>query len=150
MPGPVVNGVKLSQSSAGSSLAQANESVPFLPLLSEGSIRLVLLTSGVMLVARLRQTTDSDGDRAYQLIRPLRLEKQDDSGPWSLHSYLAGLTPQRNVVMLKAAVAALLEPEARILQAYTRSTNQECPPSETPVERLKKAFQEFTDSIESH
>ena len=96
------------------------------------------------------ETTDSDGDRAYQLIRPLRLEKHDDSGPWSLHSYLAGLTPQRNVVMLKAAVAALLEPEARILQAYTRSTNQECPPSETPVERLKKAFQEFTDSIESH
>ena len=51
--------------------------------------------------------------------------------------------------MLKAAVAAVLEPEARILQAYTRSTNQECPPSETPVERLKKAFQEFTDSIEA-
>jgi hypothetical protein len=50
--------------------------------------------------------------------------------------------------MLKAAVAAVLEPEARILQVYTRSTNQECPPSETPVERLKKAFQEFTDSIE--
>ena len=81
MPGPVVNGVKVGQSSASSSLTQVDESVPFLPLLSEGSIRLVLLTSGVMLVARLRQTTDSDGDRAYQLIRPLRLEKQDDSGP---------------------------------------------------------------------
>ena len=107
MPGPVVNGVKVSHSSAGSSFAQESESTPFLPLLSEGSIRLVLLTSGVMLVARLRQTTDSDGDRAYQLIRPLRLEKQDDSGPWSLHPYLVGLTPQRNVVMLKAAVAAL-------------------------------------------
>ena len=148
MPGPVVNGVKLSHSSSGSSLTHADESAPFLPLLSEGSIRLVLLTSGVTLVARLRQTTDSDGERAYQLIRPLRLDKQDEAGPWSLHPYLSGLTPQRNVVMLKAAVAALLEPEARILQAYTRFTNQECPPSETPVERLKKAFQEFTDSIE--
>jgi len=52
--------------------------------------------------------------------------------------------------MLKAAVAAVLEPEARILQIYTCATNQECPPSETPVERLKKAFQEFTESIESN
>ena len=149
MPGPVVNGVKVGHSSSGSSLTPVDESAPFLPLLSEGSIRLVLLTSGAVLVARLRQTTDSDGDRAYQLIRPLRLDSQDEAGAWSLHPYLDGMTPQRNVVMLKAAVAALLEPEARILQAYTRSTNQECPPSETPVERLKKAFQEFTDSIES-
>ena len=66
--------------------------------------------------ARLRQTTDSDGDRAYQLIRPLRLVKEAETEPWSLLPYLAGLTPQRNVVMLKAAVAAVLEPEARILQ----------------------------------
>lgn len=149
MPGPVVNGVKVSQNSTGASPAQAGDAAPFLPMLSEGAIRVVLLTSGEVLVARLRQTTDSDGERAYQLIRPLRLERRSDLDPWSLQPFLAGLSPQRNVVLLKAAVASLLEPEARILQAYTRATNQECPPSETPVERLKKAFQEFTDSIES-
>ena len=149
MPGPVVNGVRAQRATSAVSLGQEGEATPFLPVLSEGSIRLVLLTSGQMLVARLRQTTDSDGDRAYQLIRPLRLVKEAETEPWSLLPYLAGLTPQRNVVMLKPAVAAVLEPEARILQAYTQSTNQECPPSETPVERLKKAFQEFTDSIEA-
>ena len=148
MPGPVVNGVKAQRSTSAVSLGQEGEVAPFLPVLSEGSIRLVLLTSGEMLVARLRQTTDPMRS-AYQLIRPLRLVKEAETEPWSLLPYLAGLTPQLNVVMLKAAVAAVLEPEARILQAYTRSTNQECPPSETPVERLKKAFQEFTDSIEA-
>ena len=149
MPGPVVNGVKVSRSASGEAAHQMAESHPFLPVLSEGTIRVVLLTSGLLVVARLRQTTDPDGDRAYQLIRPMRLVGDLDGDEWSLHPFLAGLTPQRNIVMLKAAVAAVLEPEARILQVYTRSTNQECPPSETPVERLKKAFQEFTDSIET-
>jgi len=148
MPGPVVNGVKVGRSASGEAGSQVAEALPFLPVLSEGTIRVVLLTSGHLIVARLRQTTDPDGDRAYQLIRPLRLVGDLDGDEWSLQPFLAGLTPQRNIVMLKAAVAAVLEPEARILQVYTRSTNQECPPSETPVERLKKAFQEFTDSIE--
>jgi len=149
MPGPVVNGVKTGRASSSETVPPVAESLPFLPVLSEGAIRVVLLTSGDRLIARLRQTTDSDGDRAYQLIRPLRLIGELNSEHWSLQPFLEGLTPQRNIVMLKAAVAAVLEPEARILQVYTRSTNQECPPSETPVERLKKAFQEFTESIES-
>lgn len=150
MPGPVVNGVKTGRASSGEAAQPVAESLPFLPVLSEGAIRVVLLTSGDWLVARLRQTTDSDGDRAYQLIRPLRLLGEPNGDHWSLQPFLEGLTSQRNIVMLKAAVAAVLEPEARILQIYTCSTNQECPPSETPVERLKKAFQEFTESIESN
>ena len=72
----MVNGVKAQRSTSAFSLGQEGEAAPFLPVLSEGSIRLVLLTSGEMLVARLRQTTDSDGDRAHQLIRPLRLVKR--------------------------------------------------------------------------
>ena len=148
MPGPVVNGVKAQRSTSAVSLGQEGGG-SFLPVLSEGSIRLVLLTSGEMLVARLRQATDSDGDQRLSADSSSSFGEEAETEPWSLLPYLAGLTPQRNVVMLKAAVAAVLEPEARILQAYTRSTNQECPPSETPVERLKKAFQEFTDSIEA-
>ena len=41
-----------------------------LPLVAEGSIRLILLCSGDVLMARLRHTTDRDGDHAYQLLRP--------------------------------------------------------------------------------
>ena len=63
--------------------------------------------------------------------------------------FLAGLTNQSNLVLFKGAVASILEPESRLVQAYTTRTNQECPPSDTPVERLKRAFQEFTDSIEA-
>ena len=52
-------------------------------------------------------------------------------------------------MLFKGAVASILDPEPRLIQAYTTRTNQECPPSDTPVERLKRAFQEFTDSIEA-
>ena len=123
------------------------ESLPFLPVLSEGAIRVVLLVetglSRVFGKPLIPMVTVLISCQTPPVIGELNSEH------WSLQPFLEGLTPQRNIVMLKAAVAAVLEPEARILQVYTRSTNQECPPSETPVERLKKAFQEFTESIES-
>ena len=121
--------------------------------MAEGSIRLLLLTSGDLLMARLRNTTDRDGDPAYQLIRPRRVVLNDSQADgqtanWTLEPYLVGLTRQRNVVLFKTALASVLEPDARLVQAYSEMTAQECPLEETPVERLKRAFQEFTDSFE--
>lgn len=160
MPGPVVNGVRHeSNPGKGARTSEANgvpasASQPFLPLLAEGTIRLVLLTSGQLLIARLRQTTDRDGERAYQLLRPLLVKEKHPSDAaqpgsgWVLSPFLDGLSNQENLVLFKAAVASILNPEPRLLHAYTIRTNQECPPAETPVERLKRAFQEFTDSLE--
>ena len=121
--------------------------------MAEGSIRLLLLTSGDLLMARLRNTTDRDGDPAYQLIRPRRVvlnnsQADGQTSNWTLEPYLVGLTRQRNVVLFKTALASVLEPDARLVQAYSEMTAQECPLEETPVERLKRAFQEFTDSFE--
>ncbi|MAI95199.1 MAG: hypothetical protein CMN95_00505 [Synechococcus sp. MED650] len=154
MPGPVVNGVR-SIGAVSSAASNASSVEAVIPLVSEGSIRLLLLGSGDLLIARLRNTTDGDGDPAYQLIRP-RLVRfgtlandRDQSASWSLHPYLPGLTPQRNVVLFKTAVASILEPDPLLLQAYSNQTNQECPLEETPVERLKRAFQEFTESFEA-
>ena len=153
MPGPVVNGVRQA-GVVGLNREDPLSQEGMLPLVAEGTIRLLLLSSGDLLMARLRNTTDRDGDPAYQLIRP-RLVKRlsnpgaDADGSWSLKPYLAGLTPQTNVVLFKAAVASVLEPDARILQAYAELTSQECPLEETPVERLKRAFKEFTDSFET-
>ena len=153
MPGPVVNGVRQA-GVVGLNREDPSSQEGMLPLVAEGTIRLLLLSSGDLLMARLRNTTDRDGDPAYQLIRP-RLVKRlsnpgaDADGSWSLKPYLAGLTPQTNVVLFKAAVASVLEPDARILQAYAELTSQECPLDETPVERLKRAFKEFTDSFET-
>jgi hypothetical protein len=45
-------------------------------------------------------------------------------------------------------VASVLEPDGMLLQAYANQTSQECPLEETPVERLKRAFQEFTENFE--
>ena len=153
MPGPVVSGVRHSASFAepGSSSPSSDE---FLPLMAEGSIRLLLLTSGDLVMARLRNTTDRDGDPAYQLIRPRRVvlnqhQNADASARWQLEPYLLGLTTQRNVVLFKSALASVLEPDARLVQAYSDITAQECPLEETPVERLKRAFQEFTESFEA-
>ena len=154
MPGPVVSGVRQS-GSLGEPDASAPNAAEFLPLMAEGSIRLLLLTSGDILMARLRNTTDRDGEPAYQLIRPRRvvvLKAHSDSGDppaWRLDHYLNGLTTQRNVVLFKTALASVLEPDSRLVQAYAEATAQECPLEETPVERLKRAFQEFTESIES-
>jgi hypothetical protein len=71
-----------------------------------------LLSSGEVLMARLRNTTDRDGDHAYQLIRP-RLVRRSSSqeSDWSLHAYLSGLTTQSNVVLFKSAVASVLDPD---------------------------------------
>ena len=152
MPGPVVNGVR--QAGAIGSVAPENqEQETMLPLVAEGCIRLILLCSGDVLMARLRHTTDRDGDHAYQLLRPrlVRSEvesSQDGQSSWVLQPYLVGLTSQRNLVLFKGAVASVLEPDARLLQAYALETRQECPLEETPVERLKRAFQEFTETFE--
>ena len=152
MPGPVVNGVR--QAGVIGSVAtdpQAQETM--LPLVAEGCIRLILLCSGDVLMARLRHTTDRDGDHAYQLLRPRLVRSaaepsQDGQSSWVLQPYLAGLTSQHNLVLFKGAVASMLEPDARLLQAYALETRQECPLEETPVERLKRAFQEFTETFE--
>ncbi len=148
MPGPVVNGVRKDSPPVVDQATSTKEELTFLPLLNEGTIKLVLLNSGSVLMARLRHTTDQDGERAYQLIRPLRVVKENSGESWQLQPYLEGLTPQKNFVVFKAAVASILDPEARLLQVYARYTSQECPPSETPVERLKRAFQEFTECME--
>lgn len=153
MPGPVVNGVR--QAGAICSVAaDPQEQEAMLPLVAEGSIRLILLCSGDVLMARLRHTTDRDGDHAYQLLRPRLVRSaaepaQDAQSSWVLQPYLADLTSQQNLVLFKGAVASVLEPDARLLQAYALETRQECPLEETPVERLKRAFQEFTETFES-
>ena len=153
MPGPVVNGVRQA-GAIGSVSPDPQEQEAMLPLVAEGCIRLILLCSGDVLMARLRHTTDRDGDHAYQLLRPRLVRSaagpsQDDQSSWVLQPYLAGLTSQHNLVLFKGAVASVLEPDARLLQAYALETRQECPLEETPVERLKRAFQEFTETFES-
>ena len=152
MPGPVVNGVRQA-GAIGSVAPDPQEQETMLPLVAEGCIRLILLCSGDVLMARLRHTTDRDGDHAYQLLRPRLVGSaaeplQDGQSSWVLHPYLAGLTSQHNLVLFKGAVASVLEPDARLLQAYALETRQECPLEETPVERLKRAFQEFTETFE--
>ena len=156
MPGPVVNGVRRNTSSAPAvPESSAAPDVPFLPVLAEGTIKLLLLCSGQLVIARLRNTTDRDGEHAYQLLRPLEVQPkltgdgEEGSNGWMLTPFLAGLTSQANLVLFKGAVASILDPEPRLIQAYTTRTNQECPPSDTPVERLKRAFQEFTESIDA-
>ena len=153
MPGPVVNGVRQA-GAIGSVAPDPQEKEAMLPLVAEGCIRLILLCSGDVLMARLRHTTDRDGDHAYQLLRPRLVRSaagpsQDGQSSWVLQPYLAGLTSQQNLVLFKGAVASVLEPDARLLQAYALETRQECPLEETPVERLKRAFQEFTETFES-
>ena len=154
MPGPVVNGVRQA-GAIGSVAPDPQEQEAMLPLVAEGSIRLILLCSGDVLMARLRHTTDRDGDHAYQLLRPRLVRSaaepaQDSQSSWVLQPYLAGLTCQQNLVLFKGAVASVLEPDARLLQAYALETCQECPLEETPVERLKRAFQEFTETFEGN
>ena len=154
MPGPVVNGVRQA-GAIGSVAPDSQEQEPMLPLVAEGSIRLILLCSGDVLMARLRHTTDRDGDHAYQLLRPRLVRSAADAShdaqpSWLLHPYLEGLTSQHNLVLFKGAVASVLEPDARLLQAYALETRQECPLEATPVERLKRAFQEFTETFEAH
>ena len=154
MPGPVVNGVR-QVGAIGSAAPELQRQETMLPLVAEGCIRLILLCSGDVLMARLRHTTDHDGDHAYQLLRPRLVRSVVESGQdgletsWQLQPYLEGLTSQRNLVLFKGAVASVLEPDARLLQAYALETRQECPLEETPVERLKRAFQEFTETFEA-
>ncbi len=149
MPGPVVNGVRQTTLSSSSSVTGGSSDEPQLTLMSEGTIRLLLLSSGELLMARLRTTTDGDGQPAYQLIRPRRVLGCDgEAEGFILTPFLSGLTPQSNLVLFKHAVASVLEPDGLLLQAYATQTSQECPLEETPVERLKRAFQEFTESFD--
>ena len=53
MPGPVVNGVRKEGLPALDQATSPNETLPFLPLLNEGTIKLILLSSGGVLMARL-------------------------------------------------------------------------------------------------
>ena len=78
MPGPVVNGVRQA-GAIGSVAPDSQEQEAMLPLVAEGSIRLILLCSGDVLMARLRQTTDRDGDHAYQLLRPRLVRSAADA-----------------------------------------------------------------------
>ena len=154
MPGPVVNGVRQA-GVIGSVAPDLQEQEAMLPLVAEGCIRLILLCSGDVLMARLRHTTDRDGDHAFQLLRPRLVRSaaepsQDGQSSWVLQPYLSGLTSQHNLVLFKGAVASVLEPDARLLQTYALETRQECPLEETPVERLKRAFQEFTETFEDN
>ena len=149
MPGPVVNGVRQATLSSSSSVTGGSSDEPQLPLMAEGTIRLLLLSSGELLMARFRTTTDGDGQPAYQLIRPRRVLGCDgEAEGFILTPFLSGLTPQSNLVLFKHAVASVLEPDGLLLQAYATQTSQECPLEETPVERLKRAFQEFTESFD--
>ena len=149
MPGPVVNGVRQTTLSSSSSVTGGSSDEPQLPLMAEGTIRLLLLSSGELLMARFRTTTDGDGQPAYQLIRPRRVLGCDgEAEGFILTPFLSGLTPQSNLVLFKHAVASVLEPDGLLLQAYATETSQECPLEETPVERLKRAFQEFTESFD--
>ena len=154
MPGPVVNGGRQA-GVIGAGAPDPQEQETMLPLVAEGCIRLILLCSGDVLMARLRHTTDRDGDHAFQLLRPRLVRAaaqptQDGQASWVLQPYLSGLTSQHNLVLFKGAVASVLEPDARLLQAYALETRQECPLEETPVERLKRAFQEFTETFEGN
>ena len=159
MPGPVVNGVRQvgqPESTAPGQPGQVPHSQAFLPLESDGTMRLVLLSSGDVVIARLRDTTDRYGEPAFQLIRPYRVESAgqsaeiSDAAPnWVLTPFLNGLSVQRNVVLFKTAVASVLEPDPALVRQYADLSAQQCPVEDTPVERLKKAFQDFTDSLEA-
>ena len=156
MPGPVVQGVSGGSDPRPIDAAARStpEPVKLLPLLAEGTIKLILMSSGVMLIARLRHTSDRDGEPAFQLLRPRsvrQLKANDNNGNerWQLEPFLEGLTPQQDLVVFKSAVASLLEPQPALLRHYAEKTLQEAPQALSPVERLKKAFQEFTDSLET-
>ena len=161
MPGPVVQGVNgsgaaralPSQSPAATSLIRPQKEL--LPLLAEGTIRLILMSSGELLIARLRKTSDADGSPAFQLIRPMKVKPdQHDSAQqqysWQLSSFMQGLTEQQSLVIYKSAVASILDPLPELLQHYAAQTSQEAPMIPSPLERLKQAFEDFTNSMEGH
>ena len=145
MPGPVVQGVQSTPARAAAQAAAPLQAP--IPLLAEGTIKLVLMSSGTVLIARLRHTSDRDGQPAFQLLRPRVVQEQE--GSWTLQPFLDQLTPQQDLVVFKSAVASLLEPQPGLLRHYAEATRQEAPQDLSPVERLKKAFQEFTDSLET-
>lgn len=140
MPGPVVQGVRSAPAQA------ATPALAPIPLLAEGTIKLVLMSSGAVLIARLRHTSDRDGQPAFQLLRPRVVHQQAEG--WELQPFLDQLTPQQDLVVFKSAVASLLEPAPALLAQYGDESRQEVPKAASPLERLKQAFQDFTDSIE--
>ena len=144
MPGPVVQGVQSTPARASAQSAAPLQAP--IPLLAEGTIKLVLMSSGTVLIARLRHTSDRDGQPAFQLLRPRVVQEQEDG--WTLQPFLDQLTPQQDLVVFKSAVASLLEPAAALLSQYGEESKQEVPQAASPLERLKQAFQDFTDSVE--
>ena len=107
--------------------------------MAEGTIRLLLLNSGEMLMARLRSTTDPDGQLAYQLIRPRRVEQLDVAEqPWRLRPYLQGVTTvQLGAVQARAGIrsGARWSPVRPMPKKQFRNVLRG-----NPVERLKRAF----------
>ena len=144
MPGPVVQGVQSTPARAATQSAAPLQAP--IPLLAEGTIKLVLMSSGTVLIARLRHTSDRDGQPAFQLLRPRVVQEREDG--WTLQPFLDQLTPQQDLVVFKSAVASLLEPAAALLSQYGEESKQEVPQAASPLERLKQAFQDFTDSVE--
>ena len=61
---------------------------------------------------------------------------------------LGSAHPAAGSVVFKSAVASLLEPAAALLSQYGEESKQEVPQAASPLERLKQAFQDFTDSFE--
>ena len=104
------------------------------------------MSSGTVLIARLRHTSDRDGQPAFQLLRPRVV--QEHEGGWTLQPFLDQLTPQQDLVVFKSAVASLLEPAAALLSQYGEESKQEVPQAASPLERLKQSFQDFTDRLE--
>ena len=84
MPGPVVQGVQSAPARAGGQAAAPLQAP--IPLLAEGTIKLVLMSSGTVLIARLRHTSDRDGQPAFQLLRPRVVQEQE--GRWTLQPFL--------------------------------------------------------------
>ena len=144
MPGPVVQGVQSTPARAAAQAAGPLQAP--IPLLAEGTIKLVLMSSGTVLIARLRHTSDRDGQPAFQLLRPRVVQQHE--GSWTLQPFLDQLTPQQDLVVFKSAVASLLEPAPALLSQYGEESKQEVPQAASPLERLKQAFQDFTDSID--
>jgi len=144
MPGPVVQGVQSTPARAAAQAATPLQAP--IPLLAEGTIKLVLMSSGTVLIARLRHTSDRDGQPAFQLLRPRVVQQHE--GSWTLQPFLDQLTPQQDLVVFKRAVASLLEPAPALLSQYGDESKQEVPQAASPLERLKQAVQDFTDSID--
>ena len=86
------------------------------------------------------------GNRLFNCCGPRVVQEQE--GSWTLQPFLDQLTPQQDLVVFKSGVASLLEPAPALLSQYGEESKQEVPQAASPLERLKQAFQDFTDSLD--